>query len=141
MSNIYVKLCPFCGSENISFKAFSISPDSYVLCNQCNASIEISVPWDDMDTKEHDKVCFKKLLTKWNKRASQSKQPELNENQQVVLDWLKEDYSKNRWTSPFGTIYGAIRQHESQIRILPQEQQAQVLQAFSRWALEEENNG
>lgn len=69
-----------------------------------------------------------------------SDEPELNENQHVVLDWLKEDYSKNRWTSPFGTIYGAIRQHESQIRILPQEQQAQVLQAFSRWALEEENN-
>ncbi|NSU72635.1 hypothetical protein HRG95_10195 [Enterococcus faecalis] len=71
----------------------------------------------------------------------ESVQAQLNENQHVVLDWLKKDYSKNRWTSPFGTIYGAIRQHESQIRILPQEQQAQVLQAFSRWALEEENNG
>lgn len=94
MSNIYVKPCPFCGSENISFNAFSISPDSYVLCKQCNASIEISVPWDDMDTKEHDKVCFKKLLTKWNKRASQSKQPELNENQQIVLDWLKKEMKK-----------------------------------------------
>ncbi|MGQ3503953.1 hypothetical protein ACT9SR_07375 [Enterococcus faecalis] len=67
------------------------------------------------------------------------KQPKLNENQQIVLDWLKEDYSKNRWTSPFGTIYGAIRQHESQIRILPQDQQAQVLQAFSSWAWNRRN--
>lgn len=66
------------------------------------------------------------------------KQLQLNENQHVVLDWLKEDYSKNRWTSPFGTIYGAIRQHESQIRILPQEQQAQVLQAFSQLILKQE---
>lgn len=48
----------------------------------------------------------------------ESAQAQLNENQQIVLDWLKEDYSKNRWTSPFGTIYGAIRQHEYQIRIL-----------------------
>lgn len=71
-------------------------------------------------------------------KSFEDEQPELNENQQVVLDWLKEDYSKNRWTSPFGTIYGAIRQHESQIRILPQEQQAQVLQAFSCWAIEQE---
>lgn len=68
------------------------------------------------------------------------KQPQLNPNQHVVLDWLKEDYSKNRWTSPFGTIYGAIRQHESQIRILPQDQQAQVLQAFSSWAWNRRKN-
>lgn len=65
-------------------------------------------------------------------------EPQLNENQQIVLALLKDDYSENRWTSPFGTIYGAIRQHESQIRILPQEQQAEVLQAFSQWSLEQE---
>ncbi|MGQ4233991.1 hypothetical protein [Enterococcus faecalis] len=70
--------------------------------------------------------------------ADESVQSQLNPNQQIVLDWLKEDYSKNSYMSPFGTIYGAIRQHESQIRILPQEQQAQVLQAFSQWSLEQE---
>ena len=86
MSEIHIKPCPFCGSENISFNAFSISSDAYVLCEQCNASIEISVPWDDMDEKEHDKVCFEKLLVLWNKRASKV----INQNSTKIsrLCWI-----------------------------------------------------
>ncbi|EPI29323.1 hypothetical protein D350_02031 [Enterococcus faecalis VC1B-1] len=80
MSEIHIKPCPFCGSENISFNAFSISSDAYVLCEQCNANIEISVPWDDMDEKEHDKVCFEKLSILWNNRVSERNQSELNQN-------------------------------------------------------------
>ncbi|AFO45152.1 hypothetical protein [Enterococcus faecalis] len=67
-----------------------------------------------------------------------SDEPELNENQQTVLDWLKKDYSKNRWTSPFGTIYDTIRYREIKIRMLSKKEQAEVLQAFSRWAIEQE---
>lgn len=66
------------------------------------------------------------------------KRPYLNENQQVVLDWLKEDYSKNSYMSPFGTIYDTIRYREIKIRTLSKKEQAEVLQAFSRWAIEQE---
>lgn len=66
------------------------------------------------------------------------KRPYLNENQQVVLDWLKEDYSKNSYMSPFGTIYDTIRYREIKIRTLSKKEQAEVLQAFSQWALEQE---
>ncbi|WP_430604600.1 hypothetical protein [Enterococcus sp. DIV2438] len=66
------------------------------------------------------------------------KRPYLNENQQIVLDWLKEDYSKNSYMSPFGTIYDTIRYREIKIRMLSKKEQAEVLQAFSQWALEQE---
>lgn len=66
------------------------------------------------------------------------KRPYLNENQQVVLDWLKEDYSKNSYMSPFGTIYDTIRYREIKIRTLSKKEQVEVLQAFSQWAIEQE---
>lgn len=137
MSEIHIKPCPFCGSENISFNAFSILSDAYVLCEQCNASIEISVPWDDMDEKEHDKVCFEKLLVLWNKRASKSNQPELNENQQIVLDWLKDEYCDG---NPFFTIWHTLedRYFKGSSDALLASQQIEILQAFSQWALEQE---
>ena len=137
MSEIHIKPCPFCGSENISFNAFSILSDAYVLCEQCNASIEISVPWDDMDEKEPDKVCFEKLLVLWNKRASKSNQPELNENQQIVLDWLKDEYCDG---NPFFTIWHTLedRYFKGSSDALLASQQIEILQAFSQWALEQE---
>ncbi|WP_445449045.1 Lar family restriction alleviation protein [Enterococcus faecalis] len=142
MSEVYVKPCPFCGSEKISFNAFSISPDAYVLCKQCNASIEISVPWDDMDEKEHDKVCFEKLSVLWNKRASESNQPELNENQRIVLEWLKEEMKKENmfpiiclwelhsWYAPKNVCSAYLA--------LDKDQQFQLLSAFIEWAEQEE---
>ncbi|MDH5056713.1 Lar family restriction alleviation protein [Enterococcus faecalis] len=145
MSEIHIKPCPFCGSENISFNAFSILSDAYVLCEQCNASIEISVPWDDMDEKEHDKVCFEKLSVLWNKRASERNQPELNENQQIVLDWLKNDMLDD--SDFYNTIYNSrflhvngVPQRKENIAFmkLKNKELAQVIQAFSQWALEQE---
>ncbi|EJY7246609.1 Lar family restriction alleviation protein [Enterococcus faecalis] len=151
MSEIHIKPCPFCGSENISFNAFSILSDAYVLCEQCNASIEISAPWDDMDEKEHDKVCFEKLLVLWNKRASKSNQPELNENQQVVLEWLKREHFDSYIKSVLSNLYfyvnmtaiGDLENKEIQEMVnayekLSQEDFAQVLKVFSQWALEQE---
>lgn len=146
MSEIHIKPCPFCGSENISFNAFSILSDAYVLCEQCNASIEISVPWDDMDEKEHDKVCFEKLLVLWNKRASKSNQPELNENQQIVLDWLKES-CKLHGLREVIEIMGFLSTTGGKMKYkqvayaygdLNDDELAQVLQAFGQWALEQE---
>ena len=147
MSGIHIKPCPFCGSENISFNAFSILSDAYVLCEQCNASIEISVPWDDMDEKEHDKVCFEKLSILWNNRVSESNQPELNENQQIVLDWLKEKYTVTNiepielfWRLRVNSIkpYYRDRPVYRSYRYMSKTGQLQVLQAFSQWALEQE---
>ncbi|MGH2003722.1 Lar family restriction alleviation protein [Enterococcus faecalis] len=148
MSEVYVKPCPFCGSENTCFNAFSILSDAYVLCKQCNASIEISVPWDDMDEKEHDKVCFDKLLTKWNKRVSKMNKPELNENQQVVLDWLKANVEQDN-ASPMCAVFllgeWQIRIGSKELRSvdisycgLNSKQQAQVLRAFADWIEQEE---
>ena len=135
MSEIHIKPCPFCGSENISFNAFSISSDAYVLCEQCNASIEISVPWDDMDEKEHDKVCFEKLSVLWNKRASERNQPELNENQQKYLELLKRAYEK------FGNVYDGIFfslvDYEKRYG-LPAREFFQVLDSLKVWVLEQE---
>ncbi|EGO8774771.1 TPA: Lar family restriction alleviation protein, partial [Enterococcus faecalis] len=143
MSEVYVKPCPFCGSENTCFNAFSILSDAYVLCKQCNASIEISVPWDDMDEKEHDKVCFDKLLTKWNKRVSKMNKPELNENQQVVLDWLKANVEQDN-ASPMCAVFllgewqtrigsKELRSVDISYCGLNSKQQAQVLRAFADW--------
>ena len=67
-------------------------------------------------------------------------QPQLNENQQQVLGWLKEYYKENR---PFTTAFGAIRNVASKRwafikQNLTEDQQEYVLEAFSRWALEQE---
>ncbi|EGO9398511.1 restriction endonuclease [Enterococcus faecalis] len=146
MSGIHIKPCPFCGSENISFNAFSILSDAYVLCEQCNASIEISVPWDDMDEKEHDKVCFEKLSILWNNRVSESNQPELNENQQIVLDWLKESCKLNGLREVI-EIMGFLPTTGGKMKYkqvayaygdLNDDELKQVLQAFSQWSIEQE---
>lgn len=67
-------------------------------------------------------------------------QPQLNENQQIVLDWLKDYYKENR---PFTTAFGAIRNVASKRwafikQNLTEDQQEKVLQAFSQWALKQE---
>ncbi|MDT2390503.1 hypothetical protein [Enterococcus avium] len=60
----------------------------------------------------------------------------LNENQQVVLDWLKEAYKRTKWSSPFGTVYSTINTHELFVRTrLTKAQQYQVLAAFAEWGI------
>lgn len=146
MSEIHIKPCPFCGSENISFNAFSILSDAYVLCEQCNAGIEISVPWDGMDEEEHDKVCFEKLSVIWNKRSYESNQAQLNPNKQIVLDWLKESYKLNGLREVIeimgflSTTGGKMKYKQVAYAYgdLNDDELKQVLQAFSRWAIEQE---
>lgn len=50
--------------------AYKISPECYVLCLECGASIERTVHWGDMIVEEHDKKCWEVLLEAWNRRAN-----------------------------------------------------------------------
>lgn len=70
-----------------------------------------------------------------------SDEPELNENQQTVLDWL-ECYTEREAVTPIDAVARFWRERNelgqpSSWR-LNGKQQAQVLQAFSRWAIEQE---
>lgn len=70
-------------------------------------------------------------------------QPQLNENQQIVLDWLK-NYASRDSVRPVDTV--GIFWQERNLRWQLQKwrmnsnsrEQAQVLQAFSQWVLEQE---
>ena len=74
-------------------------------------------------------------------------QPQLNENQQIVLEWLKEEQTKNPELSIFGTLSVLFDESENRfmnldvidaLNDLSNSQQAGVFQAFSQWALEQE---
>ena len=77
-------------------------------------------------------------------------QPQLNENQQIVLEWLKANVDQDN-ASPMCSIFllGSLWESrkfniQEDIAIdnayseLSYKQQAQVLEVFSRWALEQE---
>lgn len=70
-------------------------------------------------------------------------QPTLNENQQIVLEWFKEEHEfmlKHRTYFSFISCLDNVFTHHSIYikRNLTNEQQAQVLQTFSQWVLEQE---
>lgn len=74
-------------------------------------------------------------------------QPQLNENQQIVLEWLKEEQTKNPELSIFGTLSVLFDESENRfmsldvidaLNDLSNSQQAGVFQVFSQWALEQE---
>ncbi|EHV2899546.1 hypothetical protein K0I65_000983 [Enterococcus faecalis] len=69
------------------------------------------------------------------------KQSQLNESQQIVLDWL-ECYTEREAVTPIDTVARFWRERnelgQPSSWQLNGEQQAQVLQAFSRWAIEQE---
>lgn len=99
--------------------------------------------------------------SEFNKAVEMLKQPQLNENQQIVLEWLKAswiDRKKNCWF-PFEVINSLYYQfdvawgkvsYEEFKRIekdkpyikaygeLTALEQFEVLEVFSRWALEQE---
>lgn len=77
-----------------------------------------------------------------------SDEPELNENQQVVLDWLKANVEQDN-ASPMCAVFllgewqtrigsKEFRNIDIAYCSLDSTQQAQVLQAFSQWAQEQE---
>ncbi|EOJ69780.1 hypothetical protein WMU_01945 [Enterococcus faecalis EnGen0351] len=74
-----------------------------------------------------------------------SDEPELNENQQIVLDWLKNDMLDN--SDFYNTLYSSrklyvvgepYRKENIAFMKLGDKELAQVIQAFSRWAIEQE---
>lgn len=76
------------------------------------------------------------------------KQPQLNENQQIVLEWLKANVEQDN-ASPMCAVFllgewqtrigsKEFRNIDIAYCSLDSKQQAQVLQAFSQWAQEQE---
>ncbi|EGO6111143.1 hypothetical protein CBL16_05180 [Enterococcus faecalis] len=72
-------------------------------------------------------------------------QPELNENQLVVLDWLKNDmlddsdFYNTIYNSRFLHVNGEPHRKENiAFMKLKNKELAQVIQAFSQWAIEQE---
>lgn len=73
------------------------------------------------------------------------KRPYLNENQQIVLDWLKNDmlddsdFYNTIYNSRFLHVNGEPHRKENiAFMKLKNKELAQVIQAFSQWALEQE---
>ncbi len=73
------------------------------------------------------------------------KRPYLNENQQIVLDWLKNDmlddsdFYNTIYNSRFLHVNGEPHRKENiAFMKLKNKEFAQVIQAFSQWALEQE---
>lgn len=70
-----------------------------------------------------------------------SKERTLNENQQIVLDWLKNRYTGN--ADPFGVVaclFSQTPRFEVIVTTLKltRDEQAQVLKIFANWDLEQE---
>lgn len=79
-----------------------------------------------------------KIADKW----IQCKTPQLNENQQIVLEWLKEEKNNSNLTAfdcIYSFIYGnpedLVTQNWSELNA---KEEAQVLEAFGKWAQEQE---
>ncbi|EFU91138.1 hypothetical protein HMPREF9511_00858 [Enterococcus faecalis TX0630] len=77
--------------------------------------------------------------------ADESVQAQLNENQQIVLDWLKNDmlddsdFYNTIYNSRFLHVNGEPHRKENiAFMKLKNKELAQVIQAFSQWALEQE---
>lgn len=95
--------------------------------------------WFDVETINFDdEVCFadgagEHIEIEYQGEPLRIKPPSLSDDQQVVLEWLKEAKNRSEWASPFGSLYGTIRDHELTIRRLSKEEQFQVLAAFAKW--------
>lgn len=81
-----------------------------------------------------------------NKEFSKTEQPQLNENQQIVLEWLKNIYNSPIGINPIAVFFAlhnelvkdseidAVEAYEE----LEFEEEIQVLEVFSQWAKEQE---
>ncbi|MEB6043224.1 hypothetical protein MXE73_06990 [Enterococcus faecalis] len=72
------------------------------------------------------------------------KQPELNKNQQIVLDWLKEEMKKENMF-PISCLWELQSWHApknvcSAYLALDKDRQFQLLSAFIEWSEQEENS-
>ena len=93
---------------------------------------------------------FESMYSDWStvhdigeKLVKMSDQPQLNENQQIVLEWLKLQAPTAK---PMQVIFwmmnnaawGKLDELRKPIMHLTDKQQAQVLEEFGKWALEQE---
>lgn len=89
--------------------------------------------------------------SEFNKAVEMLKQPQLNENQQIVLEWLKKEHFDSYVKSVMSNLYfyinmtaigdldnKRIQEMVNAYEKLSQKEFAQVLEVFSRWALEQE---
>jgi len=92
---------------------------------------------------------FESMYSDWStvhdigeKLVEMLKQPQLNENQQVVLEWLKEEKANSNLTlfdCIYSFIYGNPEDIVTQIwSELNAKEEAQVLEAFGKWVQEQE---
>ncbi|WP_230321062.1 hypothetical protein [Enterococcus gallinarum] len=73
-------------------------------------------------------------------------QPQLNENQQIVLDWLKNIYNSPIMINPIAVVFSLHNElvNDSEIDAVEAyeelgfDEEIQVLQVFSKWAQEQE---
>lgn len=70
------------------------------------------------------------------------KQPQLNDNQQIVLEWLEEYYAKSQWPFPFYVLKHAANDMPANIfgfyDDFTMKEEFEVLAAFAQWGLEQE---
>lgn len=65
-SDIKLKPCPFCGSQNVRLSVIEDTPHSYVTCNSCRISVEIK---NDMKIHKDKLNTLKRVVAKiWNTR-------------------------------------------------------------------------
>ncbi|MGF2176534.1 hypothetical protein [Enterococcus gallinarum] len=73
-------------------------------------------------------------------------QPQLNENQQTVLEWLKNIYNSPIMINPIAVVFSLHNElvKDSEIETVEAyeelgfDEEIQVLQVFSQWALDQE---
>ncbi len=93
----------------------------------------------------------KYTASEFNKAVEMLKQPTINENQQIVLEWLKREHFDSYIKSVLSNLYfyvnmtaiGDLENRKIQEMVnayekLSQEEFAQVLQAFASWVEQEE---
>lgn len=86
--------------------------------------------------------------SEFNKAVEMLKQPQLNENQQIVLDWLKKEYFQGYGPAIIRTIHLLQRENSIDIsgskpitqayRSLNTAGEAVVVKTFAAWSLEQE---
>ncbi|MDQ8229655.1 hypothetical protein Q3E60_09980 [Enterococcus faecium] len=69
-------------------------------------------------------------------------QPQLNDNQKIVLEWLEEYYAKSQWPFPFYVLKHAANDMPANIfgfyDDFTMKEEFEVLAAFAQWGLEQE---
>lgn len=80
-----------------------------------------------------------------NRLVELTEQPQLNENQQIVLDWLKNIYNSPIIINPIAVVFSLHNElvKDSEIDAVESyeelgfDEEIQVLQVFSQWAKEQ----